>query len=180
MNFSKFSELSLLAACLAFLTPCAAFGQSNGNEFQSPMYCQYVTSYAEYCYFMLGVSSLTIDSSGNITVSAMTEPVTGFLINLTVCNSEGGGTCQPPFQPQVSSTVSTKITPYGVGASDSNSDGEAQLTIPPSGSTLPAINTGNWQEQSLHTATFNPGGGGRKAIRKPKCLTVPPSPYRRR
>ncbi|MGA3213179.1 MAG: hypothetical protein ABSD20_17895 [Terriglobales bacterium] len=178
MRFSKSCGLPLLAWALAFLGPGAAFAQSNGDEFESEMYCQYVTSYAQYCYVMIGVSSLTIDSSGNLTVSAMTEPITGFLINVTECEDEGMGECQPPFQPQVSSTVAAQITPYGVAASASSSDGEAQLTIPPSGDTLPAIDTGNWQEQSLHTATFNPGGRW-TAIRKPTCPTVQPSPYRR-
>jgi hypothetical protein len=158
MHFSKICAL-LLAGGLPFLGPDAAFSQSSGNEFESPMYCQYVTSYAQYCYFMIGVSSLTIDSSGDLAVSALTEPETGFLINVTQCASEGGGGCQPPFQPQVSSTVSTQIQPYSMGAVASSSDGEAQLTIPPPGNALYATDTGNWQEQSLHTATFNPGGG---------------------
>jgi hypothetical protein len=56
----------------------------------------------------------------------------------------------------VSAGVTTELLPWEFQASAGSSIGEAQATIPGSG-TLPVIVTGNYQVQSLHWATFDPG-----------------------
>jgi hypothetical protein len=147
-----------LLALVALFGPGAGLAQTNGDQFQSASYCTVVTDYATYCDFIIGVSSLTYaPSTGAVTTSALTEPVWGFLINVTECEDQGGeqlGDCIP-FQPAVWAYVDTTVQPGGTTGSATSTSGEAQLALPTSG-TLQVTQAGTWSETSTHAATFDP------------------------
>ena len=159
--FKAYGPQLLLATCVTLFGARAGFAQSNGDQFQSGWYCENVTDYAQFCDFVIGVSTLTIDADGALATSALTEPVWGFYVNMTQCRAEGGQQLSDciPFQPKVSASVSTEIMPSGISDSANSDGGEAELDMPKSG-TLRAVVTGNWQESSTHEAYFNPPGNG--------------------
>jgi hypothetical protein len=153
----------LLTACAVLFGPCAGFAQSNGDQFESDWSCEYVTDYAQFCDFVIGVSSLAIDATGSITTSATTEGVWGFLINLTQCQDGGDGNCSMPFEPSVSTVVITTISPDGTSGSGATSgssqgEGEVQVELPTDGNTvIQADQTeATYTETSQHSASFAP------------------------
>ena len=165
--FKAYSPQLLLAACVSLFGARAGFAQSNGDQLQSSWYCENVTDYAQFCDFVIGVSTLTIDATGAIATSALTEPVWGFHINMTQCRAEGGQQLSDciPYQPGVSATVKTTISPSGISGSGATSgsaegSGEVQLELPTDGTTvIQADQTENtYTETSTHSATFNPPG----------------------
>ena len=165
------SQKLFLVVCVAALaSPRLGRAQSNGDQFQSSWYCEYVNSYAQFCDFIIGVSSLTIDATGSITTSATTDPVWGFYINTSQCENEGNGACTPPFQPEVSATVQTTISPSGTsgsGATSGSASGgaEVQLELPASGTTLQADQTeSTYTESSQHWASFDPPGSEQSGL----------------
>jgi len=164
MRHLKTSCLCLLLAAFTLMcAPDTAFAQSDGDQFQSDQYCTYVTDYAQFCDFIIGVSSLDIDTTGSITTSALTEPVWGFLINQTECGDSGVEDCVP-FEPEVSAAVQTQITEAetsGNGKTSGSATGseEVELGLPTSGSTIQADETGyNYTEATYHYASFDPPG----------------------
>ena len=161
-SYTLLATLGLLSA------PGATLAQSNGDQFQSSSYCEWATSYAQFCDFIIGVSSMDIDATGSIWTTATTDPVWGFLINVTQCQNEGNGECQPPFEPVVSATVQTTIAAAetsGLGQTwgsntSSNVVGEIQLDLPTDTTqTIQADETEfDYAETSYHSATFAPPG----------------------
>jgi len=161
-----YCSCTLLAALGLLSAPSAAFAQSSGDEFQSSSYCEWATSYAQFCDFVIGVSSMDIDATGSITTTATTEPVWGFFINLTQCQDGGNGACQVPFVPAVAATVETTIATAETSGSGQTSGsissnnvvGEIQLELPSdSTTTIQADETEfDYTETSYHSATFAP------------------------